>query len=90
MKTVDLIRKKRDGEKLTREEVEFLIEGYVERKVPDYQVAALLMAIYFQGMNDEETITLTDVMAHSGTMLDLSEMPGFPVDKHSTGGVGDT
>ncbi|HDL84856.1 MAG TPA: thymidine phosphorylase [Candidatus Acetothermia bacterium] len=90
MKTVDLIRKKRDGEKLSREEIQFLIDGYVGGVIPDYQVSALLMAIYFKGMDDEETAILTDVMAHSGTMLDLSKMKGFPVDKHSTGGVGDT
>jgi len=90
MKTVDLIRKKRDGEKLNREEIQFLIDGYIKGEIPDYQVSALLMAIYFQGMDDEETAILTDVMAHSGTMLDLSKMSGFPVDKHSTGGVGDT
>ena len=90
MKTVDLIRKKRDGEKLSREEIQFLIDGYIGREIPDYQVSALLMAIYFKDMDDEEAAILTDVMAHSGTMLDLSKMKGFPVDKHSTGGVGDT
>ncbi len=90
MKTVDLIRKKRDGEKLSREEIQFLIDGYVGGEIPDYQVSALLMSIYFKGMDDEETAVLTDVMARSGTMLDLSKMNGFPVDKHSTGGVGDT
>ncbi|MCD6495117.1 thymidine phosphorylase [Candidatus Bipolaricaulota bacterium] len=90
MKTVDLIRKKRDGDKLSREEIQFLIDGYVGGEIPDYQVSALLMAIYFKNMDDQETAILTDVMAHSGTMLDLSKMSGFPVDKHSTGGVGDT
>lgn len=90
MKTVDLIRKKRDGGKLTREEIEFLIGGYIKGEIPDYQVSALLMAVYFRSMDDDETAILTDVMAHSGTMLDLSRLQGYPVDKHSTGGVGDT
>jgi len=89
MKTVDLIRKKRDGSPLTREEIEYLIGGYVRGEIPDYQVSALLMAIFFRGMDDEETAILTDVMAHSGATLDLSRLSGFPVDKHSTGGVGD-
>jgi pyrimidine-nucleoside phosphorylase len=89
MKTVDLVRKKRDGGTLTREEIEYLIQGYVNGEIPDYQVSALLMAVFFRGMTDEETAVLTDVMAHSGTMLDLSFLGGFPVDKHSTGGVGD-
>jgi pyrimidine-nucleoside phosphorylase len=90
MKTVDLIRKKRDGERLNHDEIQFLIDGYIHGNIPDYQISALLMAIYFQGMKDEETADLTDVMANSGTMLDLSKTSGFPVDKHSTGGVGDT
>ncbi len=90
MNTVDLIRKKRSGDPLSREEIEYIISGYVDGRIPDYQIAAWLMAIYFRSMTDEETATLTDVMAHSGAMLDLSNTPGFPVDKHSTGGVGDT
>jgi len=90
MKTVELIRKKRNGGRLDRGEIESLISGYVAGEIPDYQVSALLMAIFFKGMDDEETATLTDVMAHSGAMLDLSSVPGYPVDKHSTGGVGDT
>ncbi len=90
MKTVELIKKKRNGGKLSPEEIKFLIDGFVAGKIPDYQASALLMAIYFQGMDDEETAILTDAMAHSGAMLDLSRMPDYPVDKHSTGGVGDT
>ena len=90
MKTVDLIRKKRDGSPLTREELAYLIGGYVQGEIPDYQVSALLMAIFFRGMTDDETASLTDIMAHSGTTLDLSEFPGTTADKHSTGGVGDT
>ena len=90
MKTVDLIRKKRDGGALTREEIESWITGYVRGEIPDYQVSALLMAVFFRGMTDDETASLTDVMAHSGTTLDLSGLVGIPVDKHSTGGVGDT
>jgi len=90
MNTVDLIRKKRNGDPLSREEIEYIIGEYVGGRIPDYQIAAWLMAVYFRSMTDEETATLTDVMAHSGAMLDLSGAPGFPVDKHSTGGVGDT
>ncbi len=90
MNTVELIRKKRDGDRLTQDELKYLITGAVNGTIPDYQITAFLMAVYFQGMDDHETADLTDVMAHSGTMNDLSDMPGYPVDKHSTGGVGDT
>ncbi len=90
MNTVELIRKKRDGGRLTLDELKYLVTGAVSGTIPDYQITAFLMAVYFQGMDDHETADLTDVMAHSGAMNDLSDMPGYPVDKHSTGGVGDT
>lgn len=89
MLMVDIIRKKRDGERLSREEIEFFINGYVKGEIPDYQVSALMMAIFFKGMDDEETADLTKAMLYSGEKLDLSAIKGFKVDKHSTGGVGD-
>ena len=89
MNIVELIRKKREGGSLTEEEFRFLINGYVEGKVPDYQMSAFLMACYFRGMSNEETLTFTRLMLHSGEVIDLSEIPGIKVDKHSTGGVGD-
>ena len=90
MRIVDIIEKKRDGGELNREEIKELILGYVQEQVPDYQVAAFLMAVVFRGMTDRETAILTDVMMHSGDTVDLSPLPGIKVDKHSTGGVGDT
>ncbi|MDD4903436.1 MAG: thymidine phosphorylase [Candidatus Bipolaricaulis sp.] len=90
MNVVDIIRKKRDGEALSREETEFWVSGMVGGSVPDYQVSALLMAFFLRGMTDEETAVLTDVMAHSGTTFTADDLGGFTVDKHSTGGVGDT
>jgi pyrimidine-nucleoside phosphorylase len=90
MNTVDLIAKKRDGGPLTREEIEHWIGGTVGRTIPDYQSSALLMAIRLRGMTDEETAILTDVMARSGSMFTPEDLGGFTVDKHSTGGVGDT
>ena len=90
MHAVNLIQKKRDGKRLTRAELEFLIHGYVQGEIPDYQMAAWNMAVYFQGMVPEEITDLTLIMAHSGDTLDLSAIEGVKVDKHSTGGVGDT
>lgn len=89
MRMYDIIEKKRDGGKLSSEEIEFFISGYVSGEIPDYQISALLMAIYFSGMDDEETAVLTKAMMLSGDTVDLSEFGEFTVDKHSTGGVGD-
>ena len=90
MNTVDIIRKKRDGGILTREEIEHWISGTVSESIPEYQTSALLMATCIRGMTDEEAAILTDVMAHSGSMFTPEDLGGFSVDKHSTGGVGDT
>ena len=89
MRMYDVIMKKRNGGVLSTEEINFFIEGYTKGEIPDYQVSALMMAIYFQGMNEQETLDLTMAMARSGDLLDLSDIQGIKVDKHSTGGVGD-
>ena len=89
MKMIDIILKKRNGHELTKEEIEFVVDQYTKDMIPDYQVSALLMAIYFQNMSERETCDLTMSMANSGDMLDLSAINGIKVDKHSTGGVGD-
>lgn len=89
MRIVDIIEKKKIGEELNRDEITQIIMGYVKNEVPDYQMAAFQMAVYFQGMTSAETAILTDVMMHSGEVFDLSEIKGIKVDKHSTGGVGD-
>lgn len=89
MRMYDIIMDKRNGSVLTDEQIKFVVDGFTGGSIPDYQVSALLMAIYFKGMNTHETAYLTDCMAHSGDMIDLSPIPGIKVDKHSTGGVGD-
>lgn len=89
MRFVDIIEKKRNGLELTKEEILFFIDGYVKNEIPDYQVSALLMAIYFQGMTTVEIADLTQAMLYSGDVIDLTEIAGIKCDKHSTGGVGD-
>ncbi|MFN4267893.1 MAG: thymidine phosphorylase, partial [Fervidobacterium pennivorans] len=89
MRAYDIILKKRNGGKLSKEEIEFMVNGYVKGEIPDYQMAAFLMAIYFRHMDPEERAILTEVMANSGDRIDLSSIPGIKIDKHSTGGVGD-
>lgn len=89
MRIYDIIEKKRDGHKLTKEEIDFFVQEYTKENIEDYQASALLMAIFINGMNEEETVNLTESMAKSGDMLDLSAIDGITADKHSTGGVGD-
>ena len=89
MRTVDLIQRKRDGAELAPEEIEFLVDGYTSGEIPDYQMSAFLMAVFYSGMTDREVSRLTECMLRSGETADLSAIPGIKVDKHSTGGVGD-
>jgi pyrimidine-nucleoside phosphorylase len=89
MNQIDIIKKKQHGSELQPDELQFLIRGYVDGSIPDHQIAAFLMAVYFQGMSDEEVVVLTGLMRDSGVVLDLKNIDGIKVDKHSTGGVGD-
>ncbi|WP_078576936.1 pyrimidine-nucleoside phosphorylase [Salipaludibacillus agaradhaerens] len=90
MRMVDLIEKKRNGQSHTKEEIRFIIKGYTDESIPDYQMSAWAMAVFFQDMSEEEKAWLTEAMVHSGDTIDLSAIEGIKVDKHSTGGVGDT
>jgi pyrimidine-nucleoside phosphorylase len=89
MRAVDVIQRKRDGHELTRDEIAFFVEGYTRGTIPDYQASALAMAVFFKGMTSAETVALTEAMMRTGEVLDLGDLPGPKVDKHSTGGVGD-
>jgi pyrimidine-nucleoside phosphorylase len=89
MRAVDIIQKKRDNEELTKEEITFLLDNYIDGKVPDYQMSSFLMATYFNGMTDEELNVFTDRMMNSGDLIKFEGINKFLVDKHSTGGVGD-
>jgi pyrimidine-nucleoside phosphorylase/thymidine phosphorylase len=89
MRTVDLIHRKRDGEELAANEIHFVVDGYTRGDIPDYQMSAFLMAVFYSGMSDREVSSMTDSMVSSGSTVDLSAIPGVKVDKHSTGGVGD-
>jgi pyrimidine-nucleoside phosphorylase len=89
LRAVDVVQKKRDGGELTREEIGFFVQGYARGEIPDYQAAALAMAVFFRGMSPAEIVALTEGMMRTGEVLDLSDLPGPKVDKHSTGGVGD-
>src|SRR5258708_5564571 len=89
MRAVDLIRKKRDSGEHSREEIDFLVGGYTRGEIPDYQMAAWLMAVWLRGMSRSELAALTEAMLYSGEVLNLSDLPGKKVDKHSTGGISD-
>ena len=89
MRTVDLIQRKRDGEELAPEEIEFLVDGYTRGDIPDYQMSAWLMAAWIRGLSGAEIASLTEAMLHSGEVITFPELPAKKVDKHSTGGVGD-
>ena len=89
MRMYDIIEKKRDGKRLSKDEINFFIKGMLDKSIPDYQTSSLIMAIYLNGMTDQELTYLTDAMARSGDMMNLEELFGNTVDKHSTGGVGD-
>ncbi len=90
MNILEVIEKKKYGKTLTKEEIDFFIQGYSRNEIPDYQISSLLMAIWFRGMNEEETANLTNSMVNSGQIIDLTKINGIKVDKHSSGGVADT
>ena len=89
MNPIEIIRKKRDHGILSREEIQYMVNEYTAKKVPDYQMSVFLMSVYLNGMTVEETAALTEAMLYSGLVIDLSDIPGLKIDKHSTGGVGD-